>query len=187
MGKFLTGKARLQQTDRKRIFKLLDNVVYRANDGKIYLAPRNMYTDGYTIPLWISWLAGSPIDYDVRCCAIHDQLCYNHQALMINLTELELMEKGYLRYSKRADMWVCEDVPAEFLCTKKVSKCFANNMLFDCMLAADESFIDSFRTRFGTIFNIGWYKNLIKKVVFKLELDKVYREDYWREKTAAYK
>ena len=60
-------------------------------------------------------------------------------------------------------------------------------MLFDCMLAADESFIDSFRTRFGTIFNIGWYKNLIKKVVFKLELDKVYREDYWRDKTANYK
>ena len=40
MGKFLTGKSRVQQTDRKRIWKLLDNEVYKADDGVIYLAPR---------------------------------------------------------------------------------------------------------------------------------------------------
>lgn len=44
MCRFLTGKARLQQTDRRRIWKLLDNEVFKANDDKIYLAPRNMYT-----------------------------------------------------------------------------------------------------------------------------------------------
>ena len=72
MCKFLTGKARLQQTDKKRIWKLLDNEVYKANDGNIYMAPRNMQTDNYTVPLWAAPLGGSPVDYDTRCSHIHD-------------------------------------------------------------------------------------------------------------------
>lgn len=187
MGKFLTGKARLQQTDRKRMFKLLDNEVYKANDGNIYIAPRNMYTDNYTIPLWISFLGGSPVDYDTRPSHVHDQMCYNHMAIMINLTELELMEKGYLRYSKKADMWICEDVPAEYLSKKKVSKCFANNMLFESMKAAGESLWSCIVVRLGTIFNIGWIKNLLRGVVFDPDLSRVYEEAYWREKTEKYK
>ena len=115
MGKFLVGKARVQQTDKKRIWKLLDNEVYKADDGKIYLAPRTMYSDFYTIPSWTAVIAGSPVDYDARASFVHDILCYCHESLLINLTEEELKEKGYLRYSEKVGMWVCEDVPPEYL------------------------------------------------------------------------
>ena len=82
MGKFLTGKARLQQTDRKRYWKLLDNEVYKDDNGDIYLTPRNMLSDNYTIPMFVAPLAGSPVDFDTRCSHAHDLLCYTHFALL---------------------------------------------------------------------------------------------------------
>ena len=181
MCRFLTGKARLQQTDRRRIWKLLDNEVFKANDDKIYLAPRNMYTDNYTIPLWASFLAGSPVDYDTRCSHIHDLGCDCHEILLINLTEAELRLRGYLRYSEKNNMWVCEDIPAEYLKKEKISKFKVNNLLYECMVAAGESWWSCFIVRLGVCFNIGWLWNLLTGKVFELELSKVYEEEYWRE------
>ena len=180
MGRFLTGKARIQQTDRRRVWKLLDNELYKADDGSIYVAPRTMYTDNYTIPCWISWLAGSPVDYDTRCSHIHDQFCYNHQALMITLTEEELREKGYLRYFEKSNMWICEDVPPEFLAKRKVGKFETNNMLYECMKAAGEPWLSRVLIRAGVIFNAGWFVDLWTGKVFDLDLGRVYEEEYWR-------
>ena len=129
MCKFLTGASRVQQTEKRRIWKLLDNEVFKSDSGQIYMAPRTMQTDHYTIPMWVSWIAGSPVDYDTRCAHIHDQWCYNHEALMITLSEKELKEKGYLRYSRHKRMWVCEDVPTEYLTKREVGKFETNNML----------------------------------------------------------
>lgn len=182
MCKFLTGKARTQQTDRKRMWKLLDNEVYKAKDGKIYLAPRNMYTDFYTIPGFVAFIAGSPVDYDTRCSTIHDQICYSHAALLINLTEKELRDKGYLRFSEKNNMWVCEDVPAEYLYTEKRSKFAANNLLYELMGVAGEPLFSRTLVRAGTICNIGWHLDVLTHKVFDLELDKVYQEDFWRER-----
>ena len=92
MCRFLTGKARLQQTDKKRIWKLFDNELYKADDGNIYLVPRNMQTDNYTIPCWIAWLAGSPVDYDTRASHLHDLWCYVREALVVTLTEKEFYD-----------------------------------------------------------------------------------------------
>lgn len=185
MCRFLTGKARIQQTDRKRVWKLLDNEVYKANDGKLYLAPRTMYTDNYTIPLWASWIAGSPVDYDTRCSHIHDQFCYNHQALMITLTEEELREKGYLKYSEKTVMWVCEDIPVKYLVKRKVSKFETNNMLYECMEAAGEPWLSRALVRAGVAFNIGWYIDSWTGKVFDLDLSRIYDEKYWREHVKA--
>ena len=180
MGKFLVGKARVQQTDKKRIWKLLDNEVYKANDGKIYLAPRSMYSDFYTIPSWVAVLAGSPVDYDARCSFVHDQLCYCHESLLITLTEEELKEKGFLRYSEKNGMWVCEDVPPEFLTKEKVSKCKANNVLYECMRAAGESLFSCIIVRLGTAANLRWYINEWLDNVLELDFSRVYDEEYWR-------
>lgn len=185
MCKFLTGASRIQQTEKRRIWKLLDNEVFKADDGTIHFAPRTMYTDNYTIPLWISWLAGSPVDFDTRGSHIHDQLCYNHEALIINLTEKELKEKGYLRYCRKKRMWICEDVPEEFLTKKKVGKFKANNILYECMEAAGVPLISRIVIRIGVAFNIGWFFDLLTKKVFELELDKVYDEEYWNEHVRA--
>ena len=181
MCKLLTGPARIQQTDRRRVWKLLDNEVFKANDGCIYLAPRNMYTDNYTIPMWCAWIAGSPIDFDTRSSHIHDQLCYNREALMIDLTEEELKEKGYLRYSDNNEMWICEDVPQEYLKTRKIGKIEANNMLYECMTAADVPLLNRLIIRLGVCFNIGWFADLWTGKVFPLELDKIYTVEFWRE------
>ena len=138
-----------------------------------------MQSDNYTIPCWIAWLAGSPVDYDTRCSHIHDQWCYNREALMVTLTETELRTRGYLRYSDKNKMWVCEDIPAEFLTKRKVTKWETDNMLYECMEAARVPFISMILIRTGTIFNIGWLVDMLTGKVFELELDKVYDEEYW--------
>ena len=185
MCRFLTGKARIEQTEKRRIWKLLDNEVFRANDGKLYLAPRNMRTDNYTIPMFVSWIAGSPVDFDTRCSHIHDLCCYCHEALIIDLTKEELEEKGYLRYSIKNKMWICEDIPAEYLKTKKISKIRANNLLYECMEASGVPLLNRIIIRIGVIFNINWHLDILFKRVFKLDLEKIYYEEYWKERLDA--
>lgn len=185
MGRFLTGKARAQQTDRRRIWKLLDNILYHANDGRNYIAPRTMYTDFYTIPLWVAPLGGSPIDYDTRCSSLHDIDCYLHGALFTILTEEELRERGYLRYSEKNVMWVCEDIPQEYLMTRKISKFEANNMLYECMVAANVPLFDRIKIRLAVCLNIGWFWDLLTGKVFDLDLSRIYEEEYWREHVQA--
>jgi hypothetical protein len=180
MGRFLTGKSRVQQTDRKRIWKLLDNEVYKADDGRIYLAPRTMYSDFYTIPSVVAPIAGSPVDYDARCCFIHDILCYAHHALLITLSEEDLKEKGYLRYSEKNAMWVCEDVPARYLAKCKIGKFRANNILYECMRAAGENLFSCILVRLGVCANIGWFIDILFNNVLDLDLNRVYDEEYWR-------
>ena len=181
MCKFLTGKARLQQTDRKRVWKLLDNELYRAKDGNIYIAPRNMLTDNFTIPLWISVIAGSPVDYDTRCSHVHDELCYTREALLTTLTEKELRDKGFLRFSEKNNMWVCEDIPVEYLVKRKVGKWETDNLLYECLEAAGEPFLSRIMIRFGVFWNIGWYWDILTHKVFKLDLERVYEEAFWEE------
>ena len=92
MGRFLTGRVRLEQTDKVRIFRILDNELYQDDDGYIYIVPRYMQTDNYTIPLWISWLGGSPVDYRVEPSHLHDFACYTFAVVYTTLTEKELKE-----------------------------------------------------------------------------------------------
>lgn len=181
MCKFLTGKARVQQTELKRIWKLLDNELFKADNGKIYMAPRNMYTDFYTIPCWVAFVAGSPVDYDVRCSSCHDEFCYTHTALIVTLTEEELKEKGFLRYSEKNKMWICEDVPVEFLAKEKIGKFRANNIFYECMVSSGVPLISRLIIRAGVACNLNWFIYKWVGKVFELELNRVYDEAYWRE------
>lgn len=185
MCKFLTGPARIQQTERRRTWKLLDNEVFKANDGCLYLAPRNMWTDNYTIPLFVSILAGSPVDFDVRNSHEHDFFCYFHRALIINMTEKELRDEGYLRYSDKNKMWVCEDIPIEFLKTRKIGKIEANNIFYECMEASGVPLFYRVILRIGVFFNIGWIKDSLFDRCLEFDISKIYDENYWKEKLNA--
>lgn len=185
MCKFLTGPARIEQTERRRTWKLLDNEVFKANDGCLYLAPRNMLSDNYSIPLFVAWIAGSPVDFDTRCSHIHDFFCYTHEALMIDLTEKELRDMEYLRYSEKNKMWICENIPEEYLETREIKKFEANNIFYECMETTNVPLMYRILIRLGVIFNLNWYLGLLFKKVFKIDLEKVYDEDYWKEKIDA--
>lgn len=182
MGKFLTGPVRIQQTCRKRVWKLLDNELFLDDDGSICLAPRNFYTDNYTIPMWVSIIAGSPVDWATAPSHIHDLACDTRSVLKVKLTEEELKALGYLRYSSKNEMWVCEDIPINFLYTEKVNKLQANNLLYRCMKACDIPTLNRTIIRLGVCFNIGWYIDYWLGRVFDLDLEQVYNEKYWNEK-----
>ena len=78
-------------------------------------------------------------------------------------------------------MWVCEDIPAEYLFKKKVGKIETNNILYECMEAADVPLMARLKIRAGVVFNIGWHIDILTHKVFELDLNRVYEEEFWRE------
>ena len=82
-------------------------------------------------------------------------------------------------------MWVCEDIPQEYLMTRKISKLEANNMLYECMVAANVPWFDRIKIRLAVCFNIGWFWDLLTGKVFDLDLSRIYKEEYWREHVQA--
>lgn len=199
MGKFLTDSVRLEQTKKTRIFRTLDNELYKDDDGTIYIVPRYFQTDNYTIPLIVSFIGGSPVDYPVECSHLHDEMCYFWKAVYVTLTEEELREKGYYRYSEHREMWVCDDIPQEFLAVKTVSKFQANNLLYRTMKASNVPFSKRALVRTGVALNLMWYLrktvnwlschklfprltafllNIVDKIE-PLDLNRFYDKDFW--------
>ena len=179
MCRFLTGASRLQQTKKKRVWKLLDNEVFKANDGTIYIAPRTFQSDNFTIPLFLAWLTGSPVDFDTRCSHIHDVFCSTHYALVIKLSEEELKDKGYLRYSEKNKMWICEDIPPEFISKKKIGKFKANNIFYECMEVSGVPKFYRVLYRIGVALNLNWFISVLFKKVVNPDLNKIYTDSYW--------
>lgn len=179
MAEYLTQKVRLVQTDRKRIWRTLDNELFLDDDGYIYIVPRYMCTDNYTIPMWVAWIAGSPVDYRVEPSHIHDLACYSLAVVYTTLTKEELIEKGYYRYSEKLKLWVCEDIPKEYLAIRTMTKAQANNLLGRAMRAAKVPFRQRVITRLGVCFNFGWYVNQWKGKVVPIDLDRFYDPTFW--------
>lgn len=181
MCKFLTGSARLQQTEKRRIWKLLDNELFKANNDCIYIVPRNMLTDNYTIPLITAFIAGSPVDFDTRASHLHDLACFGHSVIEVSLTEKELRDEGYLRYSDKNKMWVCEDIPKEYLKVREIGKFEANNLLYECMEVSGVPFLSRIIIRIGVCFNFSYYLDSLFNKVLDFNLDRIYEENYWEE------
>ncbi len=179
MGQYLTNKVRLEQTSKKRVFRILDNELYKDDDGTIYIVPRFFCTDNYTIPLWVSFIGGSPVDYRVEPSHLHDLACYSFYVVYTILNEDELKEKGYYRYSTSRQLWVCENIPKEYLSMKKVSKKEANDLLYRAMKAAGIPLLKRIIVRIGVFFNIGWFIIKFKKSQFILDLDNFYEQSFW--------
>ena len=179
MGQYLTNRVRLEQTNKKRVFRTLDNELYKDDDGTLYIVPRYFCTDNYTIPLWIAVLGGSPVDYRVEPSHLHDLACYAFAVVYVNLTEEELKEKGYYRFSESRQMWVSENIPKEFLRIKKVTKKEANDLLYRAMKAANTPFLKRCLVRGGVFFNIGWIIKKLKGNILALDLDRFYDKSFW--------
>lgn len=155
MTKVLTYKSRLEQI-KPRLWQLTDNELFLLKNGRIVIAPRKLETDNNTNPFGDNDIA------DVRASHIHDLGCKYHELIYVNLTEGELKEKGLLRVhlkrSKNAhcEIWVCDDIPIEFLSVEKVGFNEINKIFKEILLACNTGKCLANIMRFAINFNIKW-------------------------------
>ena len=172
----LTYKSRLQQIGDGNKFILEDNEVFATHAGIIF-APRYTFTDN------ITFINNTFVD--VRASHIHDIGCATHKLLISNLTEQDLIERGLLylnekaterecrfletlkkagRYNGNTDVsvYVCDDIPQEYIETIDVS--FSeNNRLFKEMLKATGVSNFMANTMGSAVYlNIGWAAKAVK-------------------------
>lgn len=172
MGKFLTAHSRMEQLNTPGKWKLIDNQLYKDDDGTIYICPRNYITDGFTIPEIVSVIAGSKMKWDTRCSSQHDFECSYGIYLQVNLTEFSLRKKGYLHLHNNLD--VCEDIPLEHLIIKPTTFTQTNKR-FLRMLQSVQS-IPAWRAKmmgYAVNLNLGWF---MPKHLF--DEDCIYEVDY---------
>ena len=181
MGRFLTQKVRMEQCHERRYWHTHDNELYKDDDGTIYLTPRHFKTDNYTIPTFAAIIGGTPVDFRVEIAHIHDALCYSAHGVYVTLTEEELLEKGYYRFSENRQLWVCEDIPKEYLAKKKFTKRQCNNLFWRALCSVPIPWINRIILRIGVIFNIGWYWAALTKRFIDFDLNRFYDKDYWEE------
>lgn len=172
MGKFLTAPARIEQLPERGMYKTLDNELYLDDEDEYpYLVWRNFQTDNFT------WINSS--DWDIRCSHGHDVGCKYHQIVRVKLSITQLKFKGYLRQSK--GRWVCENIPAKYLEVIDVSGHQINNLFYRMLRDADCPVTPKYvqyKYRLGVCLNFNWFKT--GKI--KINLDKLYDEDWNKEK-----
>lgn len=155
---WLTDKSRLEQSNEPNDWFLLDNELYKDEDGAIYLVPRNYKTDNYTVPDWVAWLAGSKAKWDVRPSHIHDFGCQFHQLIRITLTEQQLRQMRFLR--THHDKIICENLPIKFLEIIPVTKWEIDCLFKRAMKATKVIPAKVYNLyRGGVFFNFGWLGN----------------------------
>lgn len=167
MGKFLTSPAKIEQTNKKGIYRVLDNELYKDDDGSIYLVWRGFKSDNFT------WINSS--DWDIRCSHGHDVGCKYHQVVKVKLTEQQLKKIRFLYVKNNKVM--CQDLPPIMLEVKNVSGHWINNFFYRMLKAADCPKTPKYVQlgyRAGVSFNIGWFWSGKKKI----DLKKLYDEDW---------
>ena len=172
MAEFLTDKSRIGQTNIEGIWYTLDNQLFKDDDGRIFLTPRNTLTDGFTIPNIFHFLVGGMFKHDVRCSIQHDFECYYHQALVVNMSVVQLRKAQLLDFKN--NMWICEDIPLQFISV--VETTFEEtNSRFRRMLKCLNNIPKWQRTLIGNAvnLNVGWLKE-----PHQLHKDRIYRIDY---------
>ena len=158
---FVTGMPRMAHTGINGTWEILDNQLYFDNKTKdLYIVPRKFYTDNYTVPNWITWLAGAGDDYDVRPSHFHDFGCWLHALARITVSVEELRTRGIVREHLCKDgkfRTICEDVPIEFIKIEKKGKFDVDNLFKRAMDSTGRISERSANIlRAGVFFNIGW-------------------------------
>lgn len=172
MGKFLTSHSRIEQLDIPEMWKMLDNQLYKDDDGTIYLCPRNYLTDGYSIPDAVAWVAGSKMKWDTRCSCEHDFECSYHKVIVVDLTEQQLRDRGYLRLYDGIE--VCDNIPLEFLKIRATTFAQTNARFMRMMQTVNS--IPPWRARmmgYAVNLNYGWLKR-----PHELDEERIYEVDY---------
>ena len=172
-GRFITAKSRIEQTE-DGYWRTIDNELYCDEDGKIYITPRYLWTDGYTFPGLVMAILGDKNFYDARPAHGHDICCRFHEVIEVELTVAQLKEKGYLRVTKTSGKVICENIPMEYLSIKKVSKTWTDNFLFRMMKACEVPVVQRVLIRFGVFFNLNWWLKTGRKSLFEYE---IYEDD----------
>jgi hypothetical protein len=170
--KFLTASSRFEQLPVPEKWKLLDNQLYLDDNGDIILCPRNYITDGFTIPNLLSVIAGTKMQYDTRASSQHDFECSYGKVIKVHLTEQELLNMKLLHVYN--GMFVCEDIPLEYLEAQKTTF-RETNARFARMLKTCKS-ISKLRYNLITkavYFNVSW---ILAK--HELNMDELYEVDY---------
>lgn len=176
MGRFITSKARIEQTE-NGYWKTLDNELYLDDDGSLYLVPRYFWSDGYTFPGIIMALLGDKHFWDVRPAHGHDLFCRFHQRIRVGMSLSLLKMKGYLRIHEDKQgnpLVICEDIPLEYLYIEPVTKTWTDNCFKRMMIACEIPKKQVNIIRFGVFFNINWYLKTGKKSILEYN---IYEED----------
>ena len=154
---WLTSKSRLEQSNEPNNWYLLDNELFKDEDGSIYLVPRGYKTDNYTIPDWIAWLGGNKAKWDVRPSHIHDFGCQYHGLIKVNLDEKQLKQKGFLKSFE--DKIICKDILEDYLYFVPFTKWQINCLFKRAMKATGNIQAKVYNLyRIGVVLNFGWFK-----------------------------
>lgn len=172
MGKFITSHSRFEQTNIPEKWKLIDNQIYQDDDGTLYLCPRNYITDGFTIPSWLAFIAGSKMKYDTRASSEHDFECSYHKVIVINITEQKLRSMGLL-YAYNG-LSVCDNIPLKFLSIKDTTFLETNKRFLRMLQSVNN--IPEWRIELmakAVNLNASWLW-----VKHELDLNRLYEVDY---------
>jgi len=172
MGRFITAHSRIEQTDKPGYWRTLDNELYMTDNCELLLAPRFLWSDGYTFPGLVMAILGDHHYFDARCAHQHDLFCRFHQRVRVELSLAQLKMNGYLHTFE--GKVVCEDIPLEYLNIEKVSKIWTDNTFYDMMISCGISKIKAMLIRFGVFFNLNWYLKTGKKSILEYN---IYKED----------
>lgn len=155
---WLTDDSRLEKLSEPNKWLLVDNELYKDDDGSIYIVPRNYKSDNYTVPDWIAWLGGNKSKWDVRPAHIHDFGCQFHQLIKITLNEQQLKQMRFLRVHN--DKIICENIPIKYLEIVPVSKWQIDCLFKRAMKATGVIPASVYNLyRGGVFFNFGWLGN----------------------------
>lgn len=175
--RFITGTTEAGQDIQTGKWHTCHNQLFMDSDGSIYLVPRNEITDGYTYPL-----GGKMASWDIRPAIGHDLECRYHQKILVKLSYLDLMKRGYVKNKtvKNKGILVCTDIPPEFLEVLPTTF-WETNARFKRMMEALR--IPSFwvyTMYLGVHLNVGWLSWLTKKWVRNkpryFDMNEIYKE-----------
>ena len=168
MGRFLTAKARIEQTDYKDYWKTIDNELYEDDNGELILTPRFFWTDGYSFPNFVMAFLGGKNSIDTRPAHGHDICCRFHERIKVTMPLEELKAKNYLRTHK--NKIICENIPMEYLAVEKVTKNYTDSLLKRMMISCGIPARKASIIRCGVFFNINWYLKAGKKSVSEYDI-----------------
>ena len=172
MGYFVTGDTLYKDTTHPGVKDTLNNQLYCDDNGELYLTPRKQWTDGYTIPRFIAWIAGGRFEQVIKPARGHDLECATHQVIIVKISLYNLRRLGYL-YDFCGNTY-CLDIPKEFLSIRPTGF-FETNARFKRMLKA----IKLPKWKIGLYYlgvnlNLGWLRDKIFGKVKQIDINKIY-------------
>lgn len=163
---WITSRGCIIQDDNPNEVVTRTNQLYHDTKyNKIYLVPRNLVSDNYTIPLGIN-----KSKWDVRPSHLHDIGCKYHKLIVVDLPLHIIIEKYLCTKDKYT---YCKDIPIEYLKIVDIKFNSNNNLFYRAMRDCNINNFSSCLYRVGVQFNIGW---LFGKPP-SINLSKIYKEE----------